>query len=173
MEPETDFYVTLSSDSKSHYTKNDNNLFKIKLSTPYKLTGKWKVALTQIIYPFNWTNLVQSDAKLSIIHTLRDGAEQLLNISPDDDDGKAIKYYLNDTKNEVKNMTSWIKTDINLKDGYYENAAAIAEHFVKMFKLKTTGTVNTILPFEYVSNNHGDMVTFIGPLSFFFEDANK
>ncbi len=174
MEPETDFYVTLSSDTKSIYDKNENNNFKIKMATPYKLSGKWKVALTQIVYPYNWTNLEQKDAMLHIIHKKITGTENFAPISPQHDEGKAIKQLILDRgKYEPNDLSYFIKTPINLKFGYYENAAALAEHIFKMFKLKTSNTVNHVLPFEYVSNNHGDMVTFKGPIAFIFEDANK
>jgi len=174
MEPETDFYVTLSSDSKSHYTTNDNNLFKIKLSTPYKLTGKWKVAMTQISYPFTWRNLEEKESVLNIIHEKIAGTENFAPIFPDSDLGNCLKNYLLDKfKYEPKDMSHFIMTTIVFKHGYYENVAALADFIVKMFQLKVSNTVNKVLRFDYVSNNHGDLVTFKGPKAVIFENATK
>ncbi len=73
MERETDFYVHLSSDTKSDY-RNRNNLFRIKLALPLNLkTGHRKVALTQISYPFEWNNMEISGARMIIIHKIQEG----------------------------------------------------------------------------------------------------
>ena len=152
MEQETDFYVNLSSDTKTDF-KNSCTLFKIKLPITLKLkTGHWKVALTQISYPFNWNNM-DASTRLSIIHKMGPGNE---NFEPIGDEAMVnlVKSYLNERPKLTPNdMSHWIKTTLSLKIGYYPNVESIADHIVKQVKLKTSDTVNKNLPFEYVSNN--------------------
>ncbi len=83
MERETDFYVHLSSDTKSDY-RNRHNLFRIKLAVPLNLkTGHLKVALTQISYPFDWNNIEISGARMSIIHKKEHGTKNFELITRD------------------------------------------------------------------------------------------
>ncbi len=53
------------------------------------------------------------------------------------------------------------------------NAASIADSIVKDFKHKVDDTVNKNLPFEFDSNNDGDIVSFRGPSGFHFYKAAK
>ncbi len=172
MDQETDFYVNLSSDTKTDF-KNSKALFKIKLPITFKLkTGHWKVALTQISYPFNWNNM-DASTKISIIHKIGAGYE---NFEPIIDDAQInlIKSYLNDKPKLTPNdMSHWIKTTYSLDVGYYPNVESIAESILKKFKLKTSDTANKNLPIEYVSNNDGDAVSFNGPRAYIFLKSAK
>ena len=172
MDQETDFYVNLSSDTKTDF-KNSCTLFKIKLPITLKLkTGHWKVALTQISYPFNWNNM-DASSKLSIIHKMGPGYD---NYEPivDEQMVNVIKTFLNDRQKLTPNdMSHWIKTTLPLNRGYYPNVESIADHIVKQFKLKTSDTLNKNLPFEYVSNNDGDLVSFKGPRAYIFTKSAK
>ncbi len=172
MDQETDFYVNLSSDTKTDF-KNSCTLFKIKLPITLKLkTGHWKVALTQISYPFNWNNM-DASSKISIIHKVAIGNENLEPIL-EESMVNVVKSFLNERKNLMPNdMSHWIRTTLPLNRGYYPNVKSIADHIVKQFKLKISDTVNKNLPFEYVSNNDGDLVSFKGPRAYIFSKSTK
>ena len=165
MDQETDFYVNLSSDTKTDF-KNSKALFKIKLPVTLKLkTGHWKVALTKISYPFNWNNM-DASSRISIIHKMGPGCD---NFEPIIEDAQInlIHTYLNDKlKLTANDMKYWIKTTFSLDIGYYPNVESIAESILKKFKLKISDTVNKILPLDYISNNDGDAVSFNGPHAF-------
>ena len=119
MDQETDFYVNLSSDTKTDF-KNSCTLFKIKLPITLKLkTGHWKVALTQISYPFNWNNM-DASSKISIIHKVAGGYE---NFEPilDESMVNVVKTFLNDRLKLMPNdLSHWIRTTIPLNRGYYQ-----------------------------------------------------
>ena len=54
-----EFQVLLPSNVKGNQ-RNKPNLFKTELAKPLDLTGEWDIALINISYPYNWTNLDKS-----------------------------------------------------------------------------------------------------------------
>ena len=173
MERETDFYVHLSSDTKSDY-RNRHNLFRIKLAVPLNLkAGHWKVALTQISYPFDWNNVEIDGARLKIIHKIGEGNKNFENFDTEESIVPFSRYLNRKYGYAERDLGKWVKTTIPLTFGYYPNAASIADSIVKDFKHKVDERVNKNLPFEFDSNNDGDVVSFRGPSGFLFYKAAK
>jgi len=173
MDRETDFYVHLSSDTKSDF-RNRHNLFRIKLAVPLNLkTGHWKVALTQISYPFDWNNMEISGARMTIIHKIGDGNKNLENFDTEESLVPFSRYLNPRYGYSERDLGKWVKTTIPLRFGYYPNAASIADCIVKDFKHKVDDTANKNLPFEFDSNNDGDLVSFRGASGFLFTNAAK
>ena len=54
-----EYQVLLPSNVKSN-PRNKPNLYETELSKPLDLPGEWDVALINISYPHNWTNLDKS-----------------------------------------------------------------------------------------------------------------
>ena len=53
-----EFQVLLQSNVKGN-PRNKPNLYETKLAKPLDLSGEWDVALINILYPHNWTNMVK------------------------------------------------------------------------------------------------------------------
>lgn len=56
------FYVTLPSDSSSHYFPgNKISNFITQLPTPINLNGEWEVGLSEVIYKHSWYNINENN----------------------------------------------------------------------------------------------------------------
>ncbi|GIY54860.1 uncharacterized protein CDAR_248761 [Caerostris darwini] len=56
------FYLTLPSDSSLHYFPNNKiSSFVTQLPSPITLDGKWVVGLAEIIYPYTWYNVNETN----------------------------------------------------------------------------------------------------------------
>ena len=59
MESESSFYLTLPSNTTTTFVNNKPQSYRVQLAKPISLEGKWEVALTEIQYPHNWTNITE------------------------------------------------------------------------------------------------------------------
>ena len=75
-----EFQVLLPSNVK-HNPKNKPNLYETVLAKPLNLPGEWDVALINISYPHNWTNLDRS-YQLFLLRRQLDPVDELSNFVP-------------------------------------------------------------------------------------------
>ena len=175
MEPESDFYLTLSSKAPNVLMTNTCANFKAKLPTPLLLKqGIWKVALTQLSYPFNWNNLDKDMGHLTVIHDVTGGFKNY-DTSYNGEERELLNLNYNEIYNKHRNdMSQYIRTSLPQINGYYPNIASIAEHIVKYIKhqyiLKED---NKLLPISYNTNEEGSIVSFKGPIAFIFSNYPK
>jgi len=62
---QSNYYITLSSRSSSHYFENRPSNFKVNLAQPLELEGKWEAALTEITFQQSWKNM-ESDCNMHL-----------------------------------------------------------------------------------------------------------
>ena len=64
---ESEFYVTLPSNSSMQYFPDNKTLnFVTKLSRTLQLDGKWEVGLVEIVYPHTWYNIRKGQNSVEI-----------------------------------------------------------------------------------------------------------
>ncbi len=69
MEGQSDFYVTLPSDSslsKTLFPDNKSESFKVQLPSDLRLEGKWEVSLSEMILPHTWYNFTK-DSHITLV----------------------------------------------------------------------------------------------------------
>jgi len=105
--------------SKTLYPNNRPESFKVQIPRDRVLSGKWEVALVDIQFPHTWTN-ISKDSHVTLINAARrdgvvdvEGTKELFkDVFPQDMD----------------------QVNVTLAKGYYPNATAIANSFLKQVK---------------------------------------
>ena len=169
----TDHYVQVSSKTKSVFFKNNCNYFKVKLQCPLDLTnGSWTVALTKIIYPHSWLNIKENEARLIILH-LADKVPQVTTTSHKEIEYKTLKYINDHLNGELQVGQHYRVTDVNLENGYYENASDIAGDILQNFLLKRNVKDYEHLPFSYIYEKTTKRIRFFNAKALVFQNASK
>ena len=112
-----EFQVLLPSNVKGN-PKNKPNLYETKLAKPLDLLGEWDVALINISYPHNWTNLDKS-YQFFLLRWQLDTEDEPSNFVPDaEKDQKDLYDVL--TKVNVFIKTWEVKCGVKIPWGNYD-----------------------------------------------------
>jgi len=145
MESESSFYLTLPSNTTTTFVNNKPQSYRVQLAKPISLDGKWEVALTEIQYPHNWTNITEESIfKIYVPREDEKGSGKEM------DRRNMLMLKLN-----LKNPPSYDRFFIKLPIGYYANAQDIFEKIIEAAK-EQYATLNkdayTEFPFSFKIN---------------------
>ena len=175
-EESDDFYVTLSSKAKSSTFTNTPSNFKISYQRDIKLCdGKWKVALTRLLYKHSWCNFRDNKGKIYLFHKSDSGFDKMHSSGAGLFKlvGEALhrKYKNTDLDPE---KCKYFMSEINFTNGYYENPGDIVGQLVRDFKhtdIYSHARKEMLIYYQYETNEK--TIRLDGPIAYLFINANS
>jgi hypothetical protein len=131
MNPDTEFQLTLPSNSSvEYYPNNKATDFTTRLPTSISLEGEWEAALIDIQYPHNWYNIPEDVGIVLIVEPADESILTSLETFSSNSFSKNGKYIPGEFIEEIKKNELYIAKKahffcLRVPKGYYENASEI------------------------------------------------
>lgn len=168
------FYVTIPSNSKD-FANNSTSNFSVHLPYQLHLTNQWELALTDIVYPHSWNNVLESPH--NEFQLFYENTQDWITVQV------PAGYYDNITmlieamqwayKTTIQNHFSEIQYDINEVDIYKYNEKLAVEDETDIMKLIKSAKINNINEKTPVYLINDEILNYVNALHFSYVVHNQ